>query len=98
MTPWLVHELRIRGLNTTCPNASHANAALKMQMNKTDQNDAEGLAQVMHTGRCRTVPGPIPSGSPWSRMAFHYFRDHPWSRLKPKLSPAATFLSKRGGR
>ena len=25
-------------------------APLKMQMNKTDQNDAEGLAQIMRTG------------------------------------------------
>ena len=42
MTPWLVHELRSRELNVTCLNARHVSAALKMQMNKTDQNDAEG--------------------------------------------------------
>src|SRR5829696_6815876 len=50
MTPWLVHELRGRGLNIVCLDARHASAALKMQMNKTDQNDAEGLAQIMRTG------------------------------------------------
>jgi transposase len=55
MTPWLVHELRGRGLNVTCLDARHASAALKMQMNKTDQNDAEGLAQVMRTGWYRSV-------------------------------------------
>ena len=33
-----------------CLDARHASAALKMQMNKTDQNDAEGLAQIMRTG------------------------------------------------
>src|SRR6476661_5310174 len=30
-------------------------AALQMQMNKTDQNDAEGLAQIMRTGWYRPV-------------------------------------------
>ena len=50
MTPWLVHELRGRGLEVTCLDARHARAALKMQINKTDQNDAEGLAQIMRTG------------------------------------------------
>ena len=55
MTPWLVHELRARGLDVTCLDARHASAALKMQMNKTDQNDAEGLAQIMRTGWYRPV-------------------------------------------
>jgi transposase len=55
MTPWLVHELRARELNVTCLDARHASAALKMQMNKTDQNDAEGLAQIMRTGWYRSV-------------------------------------------
>jgi len=55
MTPWLVHELRGRGLDVTCLDARHARAALKMQLNKTDQNDAEGLAQIMRTGWYRSV-------------------------------------------
>ena len=55
LTPWLVHELRGRGLNVTCLDARHAKAALKMQINKTDQNDAEGLAQIMRTGWFRSV-------------------------------------------
>ena len=55
MTPWLVHELRARALDVTCLDARHASAALKMQMNKTDQNDAEGLAQIMRTGWYRSV-------------------------------------------
>src|SRR3954452_7101648 len=55
MTPWLVHELRARELDVTCLDARHASAALKMQMNKTDQNDAEGLAQIMRTGWYRSV-------------------------------------------
>lgn len=55
MTPWLVHELRGRGLDIVCLNARHARAALKMQLNKTDRNDAEGLAQIMRTGWFRAV-------------------------------------------
>ena len=55
MTPWLVHELRNRNLDITCLDARHARAALKMQINKTDQNDAEGLAQIMRTGWYRPV-------------------------------------------
>ena len=55
MTPWLVHELRGRALEVVCLDARHARAALKMQINKTDQNDAEGLAQIMRTGWYRSV-------------------------------------------
>lgn len=55
MTPWLVHEQRGRGLDIVCLDARHARAALKMQISKTDQNDAEGLAQIMRTGWYRSV-------------------------------------------
>ena len=55
MTPWLVHELRACRLDVVCLDARHASAAFKMQMNKTDQNDAEGLAQIMRTGWYRPV-------------------------------------------
>ena len=55
MTPWLVHELRGLGLDVTCLDARHARAALRMQLNKTDQNDAEGLAHIMRTGWYRSV-------------------------------------------
>jgi transposase len=55
MTPWLVHELRSRGLDVIRLDARHARAALRMQLNKTDRNDAEGLAQIMRTGWFRAV-------------------------------------------
>jgi transposase len=55
LMPWLVHELRRRGLEVICLDARHAKAALAMQLNKTDRNDAEGLAQIVRTGWYRSV-------------------------------------------
>ena len=55
MTPWIVHELRNLGFEVVCLDARHARAALKMQINKNDQNDAEGLAQIVRTGWYRSV-------------------------------------------
>jgi transposase len=39
-----------------CIDARHAKAALAMQLNKTDENDAAGRAQIMRTGWFREVP------------------------------------------
>ena len=55
MTPWLIHGLRGAGLNVECLDARRVKAALQMRLNKTDQNDAEGLAQVVRTGWYRAV-------------------------------------------
>ena len=45
---WLWNELKARGLPIICIDARHANAALKMMPNKTDRNDAIGLADHPH--------------------------------------------------
>lgn len=55
MTPWLVHGLRRAGVDVVCLDARRVKAALQMRLNKTDQNDAEGLAQLMRTGWYRPV-------------------------------------------
>src|SRR5918994_6601484 len=52
---WLWNELHDRGLPIVCIDARHANAALKMRPNKTDRNDAEGLAQIVRTGWFKQV-------------------------------------------
>jgi transposase len=38
-----------------CLDALHAKAALSMQVNKTDADDAHGLAQILRTGWYRGV-------------------------------------------
>lgn len=55
LSNWLTLSLRNRGLPVLCLDARHAKAALKMQINKTDANDAWGLAQVVRTGWFREV-------------------------------------------
>jgi transposase len=39
---WLWTELKMRDLPVICIDARHAKAALKMQINKSDRNDAAG--------------------------------------------------------
>ncbi len=52
---WLWHELKARHLPVICIDARHAKAALAMQINKTDRNDAIGIARIMQTGWYREV-------------------------------------------
>ena len=55
MSAWHWHSLNEMGLPVVCLDARHAEAALSMQVNKTDANDAEGLAQIVRTGWYREV-------------------------------------------
>jgi transposase len=50
LSTWHWHELKKRGLPVICLDARHAKAALSLQVNKTDPNDALGLAQIVRTG------------------------------------------------
>ncbi len=52
---FLTRTLRQRGIPAICLDARHAKAALRLQINKTDANDALGLAQVTRTGWFREV-------------------------------------------
>ncbi len=55
MSTWLWTEFNKMGLPITCIDARHAKAVLKMQINKSDRNDAAGIARIMQTGWYREV-------------------------------------------
>lgn len=46
LSVWFYHALRAEGLPAICVDARHAKAALDMAANKTDANDADGLAHL----------------------------------------------------
>src|SRR3954462_6349090 len=55
LTTWLWQALTDAGLPMVCLDARQAKAALNMKINKTDDNDAEGLAQLVRSGWYREV-------------------------------------------
>lgn len=52
---WLHRELTARGVPVVILETRHAAAALQAQRNKTDRNDARGLAQLVRSGWFKTV-------------------------------------------
>src|SRR5881398_4138828 len=52
---WLWTELKRLGLPVICIDARHAKAALKLQINKSDRNDAVGIARIMQCGWYKEV-------------------------------------------
>jgi transposase len=55
LSVWFFHALSAEGLPVLCIDARHAKAALDMAPNKTDANDADGLAHLAETGFYREV-------------------------------------------
>src|SRR5262245_39063412 len=55
---WLWSELKQLGLPAICIDARHARAVLKMQINKSDRNDAAGIARIMQTGWFKAARAP----------------------------------------
>lgn len=81
MASWLWHELRRVDLPVVCIDARHAHAALSVRMNKSDQNDAKGLAELVRVGWYREIKvkseesqkvrAILVARSPWIRGAPH---------------------------
>jgi transposase len=55
MSSWLHEGLSKLGLPVVCVEARHMQTALAAMRNKTDRNDARGIAQMMRTGWFRQV-------------------------------------------
>lgn len=55
LSQWLFGALIEAGLPAICVETRHMKAALAAQVNKTDRNDARGIAQMMRVGLYRPV-------------------------------------------
>ena len=55
LSQWLFSALGEAGLPMICVETRHMRAVLKAQINKTDRNDARGIAQMMRAGLYRPV-------------------------------------------
>src|SRR6202162_3823505 len=55
LSQWLYRALADAGLPVICVETRHMRAVLKAQINKTDRNDARGMAQMMRAGLYRPV-------------------------------------------
>ena len=55
LSQWLYSALAEVGLPVICVETRHMRAVLKAQINKTDRNDARGMAQMMRVGLYRPV-------------------------------------------
>ena len=55
LSQWLFSALAEAGLPVICVETRHMRAVLKAQINKTDRNDARGVAQMMRAGLYRPV-------------------------------------------
>jgi len=55
LSQWLYNTLAEAGLPVICVETRHMRAVLQAQINKTDRNDARGIAQMMRAGLYRPV-------------------------------------------
>src|SRR5262252_977076 len=55
LSQWLFSAMAEAGLPVICVETRHMRAVLKAQINKTDRNDARGIAQMMRVGLYRPV-------------------------------------------
>jgi transposase len=68
LTAWLQQGLAAAEIPAICIEARQAKAAMSAMPNKTDRNDARGIAQIMRTGWYRTVHVKSPSCRSWRAL------------------------------
>ena len=68
LTAWLHAGLTEAGLPAICIETRQAKAAMGAMPNKTDRNDARGIAQIMRTGWYRAVHVKSPSCRSWRAL------------------------------
>lgn len=68
LSAWLHAGLTEAGLPAICIEARQAKAAMGAMPNKTDRNDARGIAQIMRTGWYRAVHVKSPSCRSWRAL------------------------------
>ena len=68
LTAWLNTALTEAGVPAICIEARQAKAAMGAMPNKTDRNDARGIAQIMRTGWYRAVHVKSPSCRSWRAL------------------------------
>jgi transposase len=57
ISSWLQEQLAHKGLPAVCIETRHAHKVLSARRNKTDKNDARGIAELMRLGSFRAVHG-----------------------------------------
>jgi transposase len=68
LTAWLQQGLSEEGIPAICIEARQAKAAMGAMPNKTDRNDARGIAQIMRTGWYRAVHVKSPTCRSWRAL------------------------------
>src|SRR6476619_5487657 len=80
LSQWLFGALADAGLPVICVETRHMQAVLKAQINKTDRNDARGIAQMMRISKrvaaCRLI-------SIASRILLHFLQLRLFLKYRP---------------
>jgi transposase len=103
LSAWHWHELRKAGLPVVCLDARHAKTALALLLNKSDRNDACGLAQIVRTGWYREVAVKSVNGHQvrsllTARAQLVRMRVDLASQIRGVLKPFGLIAGKGGGR